>query len=241
MIANMMSIDRRISRPNRKMSIEDRTGTVIGGEQFELCDNFRNQLCKASNMTKTKNDNKDLHASYIGRRATCIQSMHRMFSQRSLCKNKIKAVITIQKNMIESLCRSIFLTLKKAINTMKNKWKMKRLLNKEPIVSNKNRSIMHVIMDVNSKKMHKRRSRIEILTGIMAEIKMSKMIRKKASDAQCYRKIKERTRNALAFILKLCGVNDVSSDDKGVVEEIVKEVMLMLRETQVQASFIFQA
>ena len=66
------------------------------------------------------------------------------------------------------------------------------------------------------------------------------MIRKKSSDVQCYRTIKERARHALAFILKLCGVNDVSNNDKSDVEEIMKEAMLMLREKQVQASFVFR-
>ena len=119
MIANMMSIDRRISRTNRKMSIEDRTCAVIGREQFKLCDNFRNQLCKASNVTKTNHNNKDFNASYIERRATCIQSTCRIFSQRSLHKNKTKAVTMIQKNVRESLCRSKHLTLTKAINIIK--------------------------------------------------------------------------------------------------------------------------
>ena len=58
----------------------------------------------------------------------------------------------IQKNVRESLCRSKHLTLKKDANIMKKKWRMKRLLNKEPIVSNKNISIMHATMGINSKK-----------------------------------------------------------------------------------------
>ena len=55
MIANMMSIDNRISSLNKKILIEDRICTVIGDKKLKLCNNFLNQLYKVCKITKTNN------------------------------------------------------------------------------------------------------------------------------------------------------------------------------------------